>query len=610
MQFNESQKEAICFQKGPCLTLAGPGSGKTAVLTHRVRHLIEYGKVDPSEILVVTFTKAAATEMKQRFLKLTGEQTTRVTFGTFHAVFFTILKHAYHYQAENIIREEQKFGLVRNLIHKYHLEYEDEKEYVGNIIGEISNVKNANVELEHYYAKNCGAEEFRKLYRDYQNTLYRYRMLDFDDMLVYTYELFRERKDILALWQKKYRYILIDEFQDINALQYAIVRMLALPENNLFIVGDDDQSIYRFRQARPEIMLHFREDYPDAKQILLNVNYRSDGAIVAAAGRLIAHNRVRYPKDIQAFHPAKNPPVIRKFPDNRKQNETMIHALQEYRAAGGKLQDVAVLYRTNTQAGLLMQQLGEYNIPFWTKERVPNIYDHWIVKDLEAYLRIAAGSRSRADFLQIMNRPNRYIGRDSLEEETVAFDVWAGFYELLEQPWIARRIDRLAYDIKMLSGMKPFAAVNYIRKGIGYEDYLKEYAEKRGISVEELLDVLEEISGMVKEFDSFEEWQKQKEAYLIRLEHAAQNDRTREDQLSLMTLHGAKGLEYDVVFLMDVNEGIMPYKKAVLPDEIEEERRMFYVGMTRAKKQLYLFYVEKNHNHSMEPSRFLQELGE
>lgn len=609
MKFNDSQKEAICFQKGPCLTLAGPGSGKTAVLTHRVQHLIEYGKVNPSEILVVTFTKAAATEMKQRFLKLMGEKTTTVTFGTFHAVFFMILKYAYHYQADNIIREEQKFGLVRNLIHKYHLEYEDEKECIGNILSEISNVKNSNVELEHYYAKNCGENEFRKIYRDYQNTLYKYHMLDFDDMLVYTYELFRERKDILALWQKKYRYILIDEFQDINALQYAIVRMLAEPENNLFIVGDDDQSIYRFRQAKPEIMLHFQDDYPDAKKILLNVNYRSDGAIVEAAGRLIANNKIRYPKEIQAFHKAKNPPIIQKFPDNRKENEAMIHALQEYRAAGGALRDVAVLYRTNTQAGLLMQQLGEYNIPFWTKERVPNIYDHWIVKDLETYMRIAAGSRKRADFLQIMNRPNRYIGRDSLDEETVAFDVWAGFYELLEQPWIARRIDQLAYDVKMLANMKPFAAINYIRKGIGYEEFLKEYARKRGISEEELLDVLEEITGMAKDFSSFEEWQKQKETYLLRLEHAAQQERAEENQLLLMTLHGSKGLEYDVVFIPDVNEGIMPYKKAVLPDEVEEERRMFYVGMTRAKKQLYLFYVEKHHNHSMDPSRFLQELG-
>lgn len=608
MKFNDSQKEAICFQKGPCLTLAGPGSGKTAVLTHRVQHLIEYGKVNPSEILVVTFTKAAATEMKQRFLKLMGEKTTTVTFGTFHAVFFMILKHAYHYQAENIIREEQKFGLIRSLIRKYHLEYEDEKECIGNILSEISNVKNSNVELEHYYAKNCGEEEFRKIYRDYQNTLYKYHMLDFDDMLVYTYELFRERKDILALWQKKYRYILIDEFQDINALQYAIVRMLAEPENNLFIVGDDDQSIYRFRQARPEIMLHFQEAYPDAKKILLNVNYRSDGAIVEAAGRLIANNKIRYPKEIQAFYKTKNPPIIQKFSDNRKENEAMIHALQAYRAAGGSLRDVAVLYRTNTQAGLLMQQLGEYNIPFWTKERVPNIYDHWIVKDLETYMRIAAGSRKRADFLQIMNRPNRYIGRDSLDEETVAFDVWTGFYELLEQPWIARRIDQLAYDVKMLANMKPFAAINYIRKGIGYEDFLKEYARKRGISEEDLLDVLEEITGMAKDFSSFEEWQKQKETYLLRLEHASQQERAEEEQLSLMTLHGSKGLEYDVVFIPDVNEGIMPYKKAVLPDEVEEERRLFYVGMTRAKKQLYLFCVEKHHNHSMDPSRFLQEL--
>lgn len=610
MQFNEAQQGAVDFYQGPCLTLAGPGSGKTAVITHRTKNLIEKYGVSPSEILVVTFTKAAAMEMKERFLSLTNQTSTTATFGTFHAVFFTVLKYAYHYRAENIIRDEQKVVFIRNLLRHFPIDYEDENECIQTLLSEISGVKNSNIPIEHYYSSNFPEHTFRDVFMNYQKMLQKNRLIDFDDMLVYTYELFSQRKDILALWQKKFRYILIDEFQDINGLQYEIIRMLAAPENNLFVVGDDDQSIYRFRQARPEIMLNFEKDYADAKRIVLNYNYRSDGNIVAAAGRLIAHNTGRFAKDIKAFHPAKEAVVCKTYRTQREENLGLIHALKEYTAAGGDWSDAAVLFRTNTQPRLLMQQLMEYNIPFRTRDNIPNIYEHWIAKDMESYLRIAHGSRRRADFLQIMNRPNRYIGRDSLEEDTVAFDVWADYYDKMEQSWIARRIDRLYHDCKMLAGMKPFAAVNYIRKGIGYDDYIKEYADQRGMNEEELLDILEQLTDMTKEFDSFDDWQEQKEKYLKELQRAMEKQRTKGEGVVLSTLHSSKGLEYDVVFLIDVNEKIMPYKKAVLDADLEEERRMFYVGMTRAKKQLYLFSVELLNNHSAEPSRFLKELQE
>lgn len=610
MRFNKAQQEAICFLDGTCLTIAGPGSGKTSVITHRTRYLIEEGHVNPSEILVVTFTKAAAQEMKERFLKLIGQKTTAVTFGTFHAVFFAVLKHAYRYTAENIIRSEQKMNLMKGLIRRFHVDYEDENECIRNLLSEISSVKNSHIPIEHYYSSNYPEYVFRDVYRGYEKLLHTNRLLDFDDMLVYTYELFCERRDILALWQAKYKYILIDEFQDINSIQYEIVKMLAAPQNNLFIVGDDDQSIYRFRQARPEIMLNFEKDYKNVKRIELNYNYRCDGHIVKAAKCLISHNQNRFKKDMKTLNPASNQVIVKSYKDQREENIGLIHALQEYSAAGGKWSDTAVLFRTNTQPGLLIQQMMEYNIPFQTKDMIPNIYEHWIVKDLECYIRIGLGSCRRSDFLMIMNRPNRYIGRDSLEEEKVAFDVWADYYDKCEQPWIARRIDRMAYDVKMLAAMKPFAAINYIRRGIGYDDYIREYAQLRGVKEEELFDVLEEVSAMAKEYESFADWQGQKERYLRELAQAAEKQNQAQDGVFLSTLHSAKGLEYDVVFIIDVNEKVMPYKKAQLDVELEEERRMFYVGMTRARKQLYLFYVEKINNHTMKPSRFLAEIKE
>lgn len=607
-QMNEGQREAVRHYTGPCLTLAGPGSGKTLVITRRTKNLIEEYHVKPSEILVVTFTKAAAQEMKTRFLQLTGERSTSVTFGTFHAVFFTILKYAYHYTAENILREEQKFQIMRELVRRFHLDYEDENEYIGQLLGEISSVKNSQLDIEHYYSANCPEEVFRRIFQSYQETLRHHRLIDFDDMLVYTYELFRQRKDILALWQKKYTFLLVDEYQDINLLQYEIVKMLAGETANLFVVGDDDQSIYRFRGAAPQVMQAFARDYPDAKQILLDTNYRCTADIVEKSCRVIRHNRQRFEKEIRAANDFGQAVFIKQFKSQREENLAVIEQMRKYVADGGSYSDIAILFRTNTQPRLLMEQLLEYNIPFWSRDRIPNIYDHWIARDIFTYLRIAAGSRSRADFLQIMNRPKRYIGRDSLEEPTVAFDVWQDYYVQREQDWVAERIDRLSYDCKMLSMMAPYAAMNYIRNGIGYDDYLKEYAEYRQIKKEELLEVIEELHAIAKEYKDFTSWQEHVEKYRSEMELQAKRTAQEKNGVSLSTFHSAKGLEYEEVYLIDVNEKVTPYKKAVLEEDIEEERRMFYVGMTRAKRKLYLFYTERLNNHEMEPSRFLKEM--
>ena len=271
MAFHESQLQAIRHFEGPMMVLAGPGSGKTTVITHRVKYLVEHYGVEPGSILVITFTRAAAEEMKERFQKLMEGRRLPVSFGTFHAVFFSILKHAYRYDASNIVREEQRIRIIREMIDKHHIDVEDETEFTASILSEISMVKGEMMSLEHYYAKNCSEEIFKKLYQGYEQGLLSQGLLDFDDMLVMCYQLFRERKDILSAWQRKYRFILIDEFQDINRVQYEIMRMLAAPEDNLFIVGDDDQSIYRFRGAKPEIMLGFGKDYPQAKQTLLGI---------------------------------------------------------------------------------------------------------------------------------------------------------------------------------------------------------------------------------------------------------------------------------------------------------------------------------------------------
>lgn len=608
MSFNTSQREAILHKDGPMLVLAGPGSGKTLVITERTKQLIkEYG-VNPSNILVITFTKAAATEMKERFFRLMDGRTYPVTFGTFHAVFFAILKHAYGYGAENIIREETRVQCIRDIIKKHRLEYEDEMEFVTAILGEIGLVKNTGISIDHYYSKNCAEEKFRRIYSEYHEYLYQHRLIDFEDMLVYTWELFKERQDILAAWQRKYQYILIDEFQDINKIQFDIMKQLAGERQNLFVVGDDDQSIYRFRGAKPEIMLHFKNDFPAAKMVLLDTNYRSQEHIVNRALNLIGHNKERFEKRIKASRKPETEVEYAVFNSQREENLRIIRDIADAIERGRSYQDFAVLFRTNTQPRLLMEQLLEYNIPFRTRDKIPNLYEHWIAKDIFAYMRIVMGSRERRDFLQIMNRPKRYITRESLDEDYVAFDVWEWFFE--EQPWVAERIRKLERDIKAMTRMNPFAAINYIRKGIGYNDFLEEYADYRRIRVDELYDVIDELQESARGFDDFDGWFDHIETYTKELEELYQSQNQQTESVALATLHSAKGLEYENVYLIDVNEGVMPYKKAVLDADIEEERRMFYVGMTRAKKNLHLFSVKQLNQKDADISRFITESQE
>ena len=607
MNYNKSQQQAIRHKDGPMLVLAGPGSGKTAVITQRTKQLIEYENIDPSNILVITFTRAAAQEKKKRILAVSGEEFFYVIFGTFLAIFFMVLKLAYHFDSGNIISEEQRYQFMREILSYHHLEYRDEGEFIGDVLTEISRVKNEQIPLEHFYSSSCGEEVFRKIYREYDERLKRNRLIDFDDMLTYTYELFSQRKDILSAWQKKYRYILIDEFQDINLIQWKIMCMLAAPENNLFVVGDDDQSIYRFRGSKPEIMLGFQKIYPQAKIVNLEVNYRCEPPIVEAAMRLIAHNEERFPKKICAGKSGKQKVRFQYFEDCYKENAFLAEDIRQTVQNGVPLSEIAVLFRTNMQPRALMEYMVSANLAFQTKDRIPDIYEHWIARDFFTYIRIAQGSDSRADFLSIMNRPKRYIGRDSLPDETVCFDEWMKLYE--EQPWIAERIEKLWYDLKHLSRLSPYAAINYIRRGIGYDDYLAEYAEYRNANIEDFYEVADEILASAKGYRTFEEWFAHIEEYRQELKRLAQEKRRNQNAVTFATLHSAKGLEFTKVYLIDVNEGVMPYKKAVLKQDVEEERRLFYVGMTRAKESLTICSVKKMRGKEVELSRFIKEAG-
>lgn len=615
MAFHKSQLQAIRHLNGPMMVLAGPGSGKTTVITHRVRCLVEGYGVDPASILVITFTKAAASEMRQRFQKLMEGRSLPVSFGTFHAVFFSILKHAYRYDASNIVREEQRIQLMRELVDRYRIDVEDEGEFISSILSEISMVKGEMMSLEHYYSKNCSEEIFKKLYEGYNRGLESRGLLDFDDMLVMCYQLFDQRKDILAAWQRRYRFILIDEFQDINRVQYEIVKMLAAPENNLFIVGDDDQSIYRFRGAKPEIMLGFEKDYPTAKRTLLGINYRSSSSIVDAAGRLIRHNKMRFEKEIQAFRGAGRPVAVMGFPDAHAETRTIVEEIQDYVRMGYHLSDIAVLYRTSMEPRLLMERMMEWNLPFRMKDSLPNLYEHWITQDILAYIRIAGDELAkhrqakRADVLRIINRPKRFVSREALEGQIISWDSLKSWYQ--DRGWMVERIEQLEYDLKMIGRMAPVAAVNYIRKAVGYDDYLREYAENRRMKAEDLLQIADQLQESASSYKTMDAWQEHMREYGEQLRQQLTNrDSQNTDCVSLMTMHSSKGLEFPIVYILDANEGVTPHHKAVLEADLEEERRMFYVAMTRARDRLHVYYARERYGRPQERSRFIDEYRE
>ena len=609
MSLNHAQTEAVAHNKGPCMVLAGPGSGKTLTIAKRIEYLIMKHKVRPEEILVITFTKYAAWEMKNRTRSICGPSSYAVTSGTFHGIYYGILKWAYRLNQSNLLSDEEKYRILREILPGIDWDQEpeadEEKDYLQELAIEIGNVKNNCMDIEEYEPVKYTTEKFRKLYRTYEETKKKYRKIDFEDMLIQCRDLFMKRPDILKKWQEKFQYILVDEFQDVNQAQYDVVRMLAAPQDNLFVVGDDDQSVYGFRGAKPGIMMEFMKDYPKARQILLDVNYRSSGYIVKGALRVIGNNKIRFEKKIEAFRKPDETVHVQEVKDPVQEAEYVLERIREYREKGVSYTEMAVLYRTNVDARAMSELMTEYQIPFVMKEHLNNIYEHFIALDMISYLRLSQGEYDRKYFLQIANRPNRYLTRESMKTGNVSYESLRRYYR--DKDWMVDRIDQLEWDMKMICDKTPYAAIQYIRKRMGYDEFLKEYAAYRKISSEDLFAVLEEIWQNSKGYGTIKEWFEHIESYGKMLKE--QNKKNGEKEgVNLMTIHAAKGLEFDTVFVIEANEGSCPYKKATTDEEIEEERRLFYVAMTRAKRKLVISYVKEKNGKDLLPSRFVSEL--
>ena len=604
MSLNKTQAKAVSHKDGPCLVLAGPGSGKTLTIVNRIKYLIEKCNVRPEEILVVTFTRFAAQEMKNRLCSLMGKKNLPVTAGTFHGIFYGILRCTYRMSGQNILSEEEKYQLLREVISRQEAEVSDEEDFILDIAAEIGKIKNNRLDVEEYVPEKCSIETFREIYSRYEEERKQRRKIDFDDMLVLCYNLLSSRPEVLEGWQRKFRYILIDEFQDINRIQYDVIRLLALPQNNLFVVGDDDQAIYGFRGADSELMFQFRKDYPQADQILLGMNYRSTEYIVRNSLKVIRHNERRFEKQLEAYRKGGACLHVQELADPAEEAEYILDEIEKCISDGVRPEDIAVLFRIHTDAGPVAEALVERRIPFQMKEHLPNIYNHFIGKDIQAYFRLAMGERRRQDFLQVMNRPKRYIGRDSLAGRAVSFEDMNLPY--CDKEWMLDRIDQFEWDVKMLAKMAPYAAIQYIRKRIGYDDFLRDYAFSHNIPRTDLTEVIEEIAEAARPYRTLEEWFRHVEEYTHILQEKQKKD--NPEGVRLMTIHAAKGLEFHTVFILDANEGRIPYKKARTDAQTEEERRLFYVAMTRAREKLTVCYVKTKSGKETAPSRFVDEL--
>lgn len=614
MKLNRGQDEAIKHGNGPCMVLAPPGSGKTLIVTERTRYLIEESGVRPDQILVITFTRYAAREMKERFERLTAGKNYPVTFGTFHSIFYGILKCAYGIGANNLMSEKESSVLLQEVLDQTNIEstpeVEDEEELVRELLREVGMVKNGLYHLKDFHSKYLTQDEFAEVFRSYEHQKKELQKFDFDDMLVQCYALFRKKPEILQGWQKRFQYILIDEFQDINRVQYEVIRMLAAPRYNLFVVGDDDQSIYGFRGAKPELMLYMKQEFPSLRTISLTVNYRSTEFITGAAARVILHNDTRFYKRVQSFRGRGQNVHVQEVLDEQEEAQYVTEEIQKKLDQGIKPGEIAVLFRAAVQARMISEILSEHRIPFEMRDYVTNFYRHFIVKDMMAYLQLAAGKRDRSLFLTICNRPLRYLARNSMENRQVNFEDLRKFY--CDKDWMLDIIDQFDVDVRMMKNMAPYAAIQYIRKKIGYDDFLKEYAEKHQISWKQLMDVMAELEERSKNFKSYDEWEIHIAKYTQELEEQQAKARKikgeRENKVQLMTIHSAKGLEFEDVFVIHANEGEIPHQKAEKKDEIEEERRLFYVALTRAKNNLCISYITQKNGNSIKPSRFVEEL--
>lgn len=625
---NASQRAAVTFDgPGPLLVLAGPGSGKTLTITRRIRYLMTEKAVPPEKILVITFTREAALSMRARFFRDSGDipqqilQT--VNFGTFHSIFYQILRQSKGITEKQILSDRDKKKLLFAALSVVAPEKSDQEKtyYAGDLLAAVGFFKNTG-DLNRTEQKVPAAFQgvFPRLYEQYERERAAQGKMDFDDMLLDCRTLLAENDEIRMYWQERFLYILIDEFQDINPIQYEVIRLLSGEPHSIFAVGDDDQAIYGFRGSSPACMQKFLEDY-HAERILLDTNYRSCGEIVRASLKVIGENKCRFYKDLKAGReergdekrgleakesaktdrvaPGREKVRVLGFADQREETAYLLKIC-------GETEDCAVLFRTNRLLQRFAARLKRAKIPFEMREKVRNPYMMDVVLDVMAYLRLGAGEKDQDLLCRIINKPSRYVDREALREmgrSAEPLQFLEAYYRGRKSS-VKENIRLLQKQAEALKKMSPYLGLQYVRKVIGYDRWIRERYAGNPREREELEEILDWLGEEAREFQNLQEWMEEQREYR---EQPASGNGTGSG-LKLMTVHASKGLEFRHVILPDCNERIYPYGQMLETDEIEEERRVFYVAMTRAMERLDLLYLTGSRQNPQSRSRFLNVL--
>lgn len=636
---NPRQKEAVLHTDGPLLLMAGAGSGKTRVLTHRIAYLIEEKEVNPWNILAITFTNKAAKEMKERVNAILASGGEDVWVSTFHSMCVRILRRDVDFIGYNrnftIIDSSEQLTLMKRILKELNI---DPKKYdPRSILGTISQAKNS-LQTPQDFAKMQGSyyeEIAAKCYAAYQKELQYNQCMDFDDLIMNTIRLFEEHPDSLTYYQNKFHYIHVDEYQDTNHAQYTLVNLLAGRFRNLCVVGDADQSIYGWRGADMQNILDFEKDYPDAAVILLEQNYRSTKNILSAANQVIENNSNRKPKNLWTENKEGNKITYYRADNERDETRFIVDRMQEeIRSNHRNYGDFAILYRTNAQSRVMEETLLKANIPY-KMVGGHKFYDRKEIKDILAYLNVLANPQDSISFERIVNSPKRGIGPGSIEK-------LRSFASLHEWPLLeaAQNVDlaniggkagqqlgAFGEMIQEVTQMIPYLTVTELTKEVlDRSGYLEDLKIQNTLEAQARIENLEEFLTVTQEFDKQFEQQNEEDAdapeekltvFLNDLALVSDIDNLEEDasQVTLMTLHAAKGLEFPVVFLIGLEEGVFPLSRALMEEsELEEERRLAYVGITRAEEALYLtnafsrtLYGRTQYNR---PSRFVEEIDQ
>ena len=625
---NPMQKEAVLHTEGPLLILAGAGSGKTRVLTHRIAYLIEEKEVNPWNILAITFTNKAAGEMRERVDSLVGFGAESIWVSTFHSTCVRILRryieHLGYTTSFSIYDSDDQKTLMKQVFKTLDIDTKQYKE--RSVLGIISSAKDKLISPEEFLL-NAG-QDFRQkkvgeIYREYQNQLKKNNALDFDDLIVKTVELFQNDSQILDYYQERFRYIMVDEYQDTNTAQFKLISLLASKYGNLCVVGDDDQSIYRFRGADIENILSFEQTFPGARVIKLEQNYRSTQNILDAANGVIRHNRGRKEKSLWTANGTGDEILFKQFDDARDEAD---YIARQIRDSEFSYQDQAVLYRTNAQSRLLEERCIFYNVPYRLVGGV-NFYQRKEIKDILAYLKTVANGVDDLSVLRIINVPKRGIGATSMGRVTMfasehSMSLYSALREARMVPGLGKAVEKIGRFISQMECFRAMAQseeysiqdlIEAILEETGYEEELKAEGE---IEAETRMENIQELINKAAAYEedsqhpSLDEFLEQ-----VALVADIDNVDSSEDRRTLMTLHSAKGLEFPKVYLAGMEDGLFPGMMAVSsddPTDMEEERRLCYVGITRAKKELVITAARKRMTHGetryCKPSRFVEEI--